>query len=342
MQRKQIELANLYGVNSFCFYFYWFAGKTLLELPVRNFLHDDTLDLSFCLCWANENWTRRWDGLDSEILIKQDHSEEDDIAFINHIAPYLKDKRYIRIDDRPLLLVYRPELLPDPTKTSHRWRVWCRENGIGEIYLAYTQSFESVDPDTFGFDAAIEFPPNNSGISTLSKNMFEISREFSGGILDWSELAERSNNYSEPGYRLFRGLCPSWDNTARRGNNGTILVNNSPAAFELWAKNAIADTRHRFDNSDERLIFVNAWNEWAEGCHLEPDQKYGYAWLQALRSALESKACGAADRIVVVSHDAHPHGAQLLSLNLCRTLRSSFRKQVDLVLLGDGPLRPTI
>ena len=153
--RKQMALAREYGIGAFCSYFYWFAGRTLLEAPLRQWLADATLDLPLCLCWANENWSRRWDGRADEILFGQRHSAEDDLAFIAHVAPYLADPRYLRVDGKPLLLVYRPGLLPDAAATAQRWRAWCRGNGIGEIRLAYVQSFVRVDPRTFGFVAAV-------------------------------------------------------------------------------------------------------------------------------------------------------------------------------------------
>jgi len=160
--KQQTELAKHYGIAGFCFYFYWFAEKRLLEKPVLQYLKNNNIEQPFCLCWANENWSRRWDGLNDKILIAQNHSPEDDLAFIKYISKYLKDPRYIRINDKPLLLVYRPSLLPAAEETALRWRAWCSANGIGEIYIAYTQSFEAVDPERYGFDAAIEFPPNNS------------------------------------------------------------------------------------------------------------------------------------------------------------------------------------
>ena len=287
-QKRQIELAKNYGVNGFCFYFYWFKGKRLLETPIKNYLENRDLDLPFCLCWANENWSRRWDGLDSEMLITQEHSPSDDLQFIEYISVYLQDSRYIRIDGKPLLLVYRPSLLPSPKDTAQRWRKWCRENGIGEIYIAYTQSFEKVDPQNYGFDAAIEFPPNNSAPPDVTKEIIGSESDFGGRIYDWNIFLSRSQDYKRENYKLFRGVNPMWDNTARRKNNGTIFINSSPSGYEKWLTRALDDTYDTFEIPEERMVFINAWNEWAEGAYLEPDSGYGFAYLNATRNAIES------------------------------------------------------
>lgn len=284
-QRQQIELAKLYGIAGFCFYFYWFGGKRLLEKPTENYLRNPDLDLPFCLCWANENWSRRWDGLDDQILIGQQHSAEDDLAFIAHIAQYLRDDRYIRIDGKPLLLIYRPGELPDAKATTSRWRKWCRENGIGEIYLAYTQSFDRAHPGKYGFDAAIEFPPNGTVPEDASDSVIALQESFSGKVYDWRTYLKRSSKFTPPKYPLFRGVCPSWDNTARRKERGTSFINSSPRGYQEWLFNAIRDTIQRLNAPDQRLVFINAWNEWAEGAHLEPDQRYGYGFLEASRMA---------------------------------------------------------
>ncbi|MGD1015321.1 MAG: glycoside hydrolase family 99-like domain-containing protein [Roseiarcus sp.] len=286
VQRRQIELAKLYGVGGFCFYIYWFGGKRLLEKPVENYLNDKTLDLPFCLCWANENWTRRWDGLDDQILIAQRHSPDDDLNFIRTVAVYMRDPRYIRVNGRPMLLVYRPALLPSAKETVKRWRAWCRSNGVGEIYLAYTQSFDKVDPAEYDFDAATEFPPNNTGFPTVAENLLTRSNDSRHSVYDWRKLVYQSDNYGEPDYKLFRGVCLAWDNTARRKNDGTIFINCTPALYQRWLENAIDDTRRRHLSQDEHLVFVNAWNEWAEGTYLEPDARYGYAYLEATRMTL--------------------------------------------------------
>lgn len=284
-QAKQIELAKQYGIEGFCFYIYWFKGQRLLEQPVDNYLKNSNLDLPFCVCWANENWTRRWDGLDNDLLIEQQYSAEDDLKFIANVADYLRDPRYIRIKGKPLLLVYRPNLFPDILATTKRWRDWCLKNGIGEIYLTYPQSFECVDPEEYGFDAACEFPPNNSSPPEITHKTKFIAKDFHSTIYDWRILLHRSENYQDPSYKIFRSVTPSWDNTARKKNHGIVFYNNSPRLFERWLTNAFINTRKNHAHPDEQIVFVNAWNEWAEGAHLEPDERYGFAWLDAVRNA---------------------------------------------------------
>ncbi|HFQ82010.1 MAG TPA: glycosyltransferase [Desulfobacterales bacterium] len=339
VMQQQTELAKRYGLAGFCFYFYWFGGTRLLEKPVRQYLRNKDIDQPFCLCWANENWSRRWDGLNDQILMAQNHSPADDLAFIKYISKYLRDPRYIRINNKPLLLVYRPSLLPAAKETARRWRTWCAANGIGEIYLAYTQSFETVDPRRYGFDAAIEFPPNNSNPPLITDQTPRCREDFRGQIYDWRVFLQRSKRYEEPEYPLFRGVCPSWDNTARLKNKSTIFLNNSPGEYRQWLTNAIFDTAARFKKKDERLVFVNAWNEWAEGAYLEPDQRFGRSYLEATSEALHEAARKITGRrLVLVAHDAHPHGAQFLILHMAKILRESMGFTVELILLGEGVL----
>ena len=337
VQRRQIELAKLYGVEGFCFYFYWFGGRRLLERPIENYLNDRTLDLPFCLCWANENWTRRWDGRDREILMAQHHSPQDDIAFIRQVARYMLDPRYISIDGKPLLIIYRPMLLPSPKETMQRWRSWCRDNGIGEIYLAYTQSFEKVDPAEYDFDAAIEFPPNAFAVPNIGEKFLAPSKR-NTAVHDWREFVDRSENYQKPKYKLFRGVCPGWDNTPRRKNGGSIFINSAPALYQRWLNNAIRDTRMRNADPDERLVFINAWNEWGEGAHLEPDARYGYAYLQATRDAVCNPEDQDGKSILLVTHDCHQNGAQFQTLQTAKQLKFDGFK-VAIIALDGGKLQ---
>ena len=258
-----------------------------MDQPIEQLLAHPELDFPFCINWANENWTRRWDGCDSDILLAQKHSDEDDLAFIADAARYLKDHRYIRVDGKPLLMLYRPSLLPDAKTTALRWREWCIKNGIGEIYLVLTHSFDSIDPYTIGFDAAVEFAPNNFQLSDVTKAMesYIINPDYEGKIYDYESAIEISQNYQIPSYPKFRGICPGWDNEARKPGKGTTLIGSTPKKYREWLENLCTFTRENFKSS-EQFIFINAWNEWAEGAYLEPDRKCGYGYLEATRDAI--------------------------------------------------------
>lgn len=285
VMRDQARLAAEYGIGAFCFYFYWFDGRTLMEEPLRQWLGDESIEQPFCLCWANENWARRWDGRDEDILIAQHHSAEDDLAFISHVAAYLRDRRALRVDGKPMLLVYRPHLLPDARATAQRWRRWCAENGIGEIHLAYVQSFERPDPRDIGFDAAVEFPPNMSNPRSLSAEQWLLNPGFQGDVRDWRELATEAAGRPLPAYTLYPGVNPGWDNEARRPGRGRVYLHASPRGYRDWLQASIHQRLAAVEPA-RRMVFINAWNEWAEGAVLEPDARLGHAWLEATRQAL--------------------------------------------------------
>lgn len=283
--REQAQLAARYGIGAFCSYFYWFGGKTLLEAPLQQWLEDASITLPLCLCWANENWSRRWDGREQDLLISQRHSAEDDLAFIAHVARYLRDPRYLRVDGKPLLLVYRPGLLPDPAATAQRWRGWCRDNGIGELQLAYVQSFERPDPHAIGFDAAIEFPPNLATPADLGANQRLLNPDYRGQVLDWRQLAREYLARPQPDYLLYPGVNCGWDNEPRRPGAGRTYLHASPRGYRDWLRRTVFE-RLKGRAPAQRLVFINAWNEWAEGAVLEPDARLGHAWLQATADAL--------------------------------------------------------
>lgn len=338
VQKRQVELAKQYGIHGFCFHFYWFNGRTLLERPIKEYVKN--FDFPFCLNWANENWTRRWDGKENEILIAQKHSPEDDIEFMEYVSEYLRNENYIRINSKPLLIIYRPTLLPNPRETAARWRDWCIKNGIGEIYLVATHSFEHVDPWSIGFDAVIDFPPNTFPLHDVADQFKITNPNFRGVLLNYEDAVAFSRNYVKPHYKKFRGIFPSWDNEARKPGRGTVLVNSSPGLFKQWMKYLCHFTHNNFE-PDERIIFINAWNEWAEGAYLEPDRRYGYAYLHAVADALiEYEADKNRRAIIYVCHDAHFHGAQLLSLSILRMLKLKFNYEVHFLLKSGGELEP--
>jgi lipopolysaccharide biosynthesis protein len=290
VQQHQIDLAKEYGIYGFCYHHYWFNNTRILETPLDTVLNSPELDLPFCINWANENWTRRWDGLEQDILLAQRHSADDDLAFIENTARYMRDPRYIRIDGKPLLLLYRPGLLPDVRATANHWRKWCREHSIGEIYLVITHAFEHINPNEIGFDAAIEYAPNTYPMKPITEQIrasgMMVNPDYQGIIFDYNQAVEYGQNQPLPSYKKIRCLFPGWDNEARSPGRGITFINNSPLKFQRWLSYLLSYTQKHFKPS-ERFIFVNAWNEWAEGAHLEPDRKYGFSYLEACRVATQ-------------------------------------------------------
>jgi len=299
IQKRQVELAKKYGIFGFCFYYYWFGGKRLLDLPLKQFLKNPELDLSFCLCWANENWTRRWDGgeADSHVLIGQKHSDADDEAVIRDLIRFLRHPSYIKVDGKPVVLVYRVDRFPDSRRTAEVWREACRREGLGEIQLVRVDSFESaittVPPAEQGFDAAVEFLPHHVSVP-MKDRVKLLNPAFTGRVEDYEALALRGADYKEARYPHYRGIVPRWDNTPRRQDEPITFARSTPGAYQAWLEELLRYTREQ-NVGDARLVFVNAWNEWAEGAHLEPDRKYGRAYLEATRNAAAAHLVRAED-----------------------------------------------
>ncbi len=333
VQERQIQLAKQYGIYGFCYHHYWFGGQRLMEKPAQRAINGE-MRFPFCLCWANENWTRRWDGAEHEVLISQEHSPEDDIAFIEDIIPALNNEYYIRVDGKPLLLVYRVNLLPDAAATARRWRQYCRKSSIGEIYLMAAQAHGTTDPRQYGFDAAVEFPPHKSYAPGLNSTVDIVNPHFKGRIFDYSYLAEDSANIREEEYPLYRTVIPSWDNEARRPGGGHIYHNARPALYQKWLTNTC---RHinKLPTNKENYLFVNAWNEWAEGAYIEPDRKFGYAYLQATTNAvLTTRALAEKEPLVSVIIPAYNHEQYIYEALL--SVAGQTYKKFEIIIINDG------
>ncbi len=285
--KKQIKLAKEHHIFGFCFYYYWFSGKRLMEKPVDMLLADKSIDFPFCLCWANENWTRRWDGQDKDILIKQDYKKDDPKNFIIDIKKYLLDERYIRVNGKPVILIYKPDDIPDLKSVISTWRRVATEVGIGEIEVWTDREITDDNIERLSYvDAEFDFAPHGH-----YHNLHHLD---SGGMtVDYRERV----NYlvSKRIYDSHLSLKPfyysatmAWDNSPRKANGYFLLSNYSSEAFYLWLKTIIAVTRKR-NPVERRFIFINAWNEWAEGTYLEPDARYGYTNINTLTRALLDK-----------------------------------------------------
>jgi lipopolysaccharide biosynthesis protein len=305
VREAQAEMARSYGISAFCYHHYWFYGRRLLNRPFDEVLTSGRPDFPFCLCWANENWTRRWDGSDREVLMPQRHSREDDRAHIDHLLAAFEDRRYVRINGKPLFLVYRTELLPEPAQTAEIWRERASAAGIGDLYLARVESFTSdVDPKTIGFDAAVELAPDwrNLPPAMFRRKRWDLRARIQArlarlGLIPRAYLTHRVYPYesvvrrmlAKPPvpYKRFRCVTPRWDNSPRRAIEATIFRDSTPEIYESWLRAVILTTVNTL-KGDEQLVFVNAWNEWAEGNHLEPDQLWQRAYLEATARAVES------------------------------------------------------
>lgn len=287
-RHEQIRLAREYGIDAFCYHYYWFSGRSILERPLLDMLADADSDMPFCLCWANENWTRRWDAAEHEVLIAQRYLPNDAIDFIRSVEPFLSDPRYLRIAGRPILVVYRPQHLPDARRTLATWRDYSRSRGHGELHLCAALTHGNDNYVQFGFDSGVEFPPHNLQSGNVNPEVTFL-KPFRGNVLQLPTVARDYLNRRHDGGNVFRCVSPSWDNTARVQERALVLLNGTPANYEFWLAEAIRRTRSDFPG-EERLVFVNAWNEWAEGCHLEPDSRYRHAFLEATRRAVRGES----------------------------------------------------
>jgi hypothetical protein len=305
-REAQAELAKEHGIDGFCYYHYWFHGRRLLERPVNEILRTGKPDFPFCLFWANESWEGRWHGVADEkrILVKQDYSPEDDLNHIRWLAVAMADQRYIKVSGRPVFVIYRPMNLPDPERTIEVWKNEAVRLGLKEPYLIASDSHAcGKDLTAFGFDAVVQFLPQLSVLDyfrekTIKRlvqralgNLRNGATSFSVYTCDY-EVAV-SGMLREVPWQAHKMIFPSWDNTPRAGKKGIVLVGSSPDKFykavlqmSNWTLNNLPD--------DRRILFLNAWNEWAEGNHLEPDLRDGTGYLEAVRkakSAATSDSC---------------------------------------------------
>lgn len=307
----QAELARMYGIEGFCYYHYWFKGKRLLERPLDDMVASGKPNFPFCLCWANQTWSRTWSGRDQDVLIEQDYDAADHANHIDWLTTVFKDPRYICVEGRPLFLVYLGEDIPEVTSVLAAWRESAVEKmGVEPWICAVRTGFSKLNSAgilALGFDGVVEFEPNRkhfpaaknttghvvaitqkllpSRLYDILRNSRWLRRRTLNTIVDYSAYVDLALARPELDSNTFPCVFPSWDNTARR-TSATIVENNDPDAYQRWLADAISRVEARAP--DKRLVFVNAWNEWAEGCHLEPDERHGTAFLQATNAALRS------------------------------------------------------
>lgn len=297
-RQMQSDLAKEYGIYGFCYYHYWFNGKLLMERPVNEILKSGEPDFPFMFCWANENWSRNWDGKFRNILIEQKYSDEDDIAHIRYLCKEVfSDKRYIRINNKPVFAIYRSKYFPDMKHSIDTWRETAKKEFGLDLYIIRVENEPDFGPEYLksGFDAAMDFQPLLMGkFNKWWKNFpFRVMNHLFKGKYQWfnrhfSYAAYVRYQLNKPmaDYKCFPCVSPGWDNSPRRRHSSyTAFTGSTPQLFGTWLK----DTLHRFRpfSKEENLVFINAWNEWAEGNYLEPDQKWGRQYLEETKKAIE-------------------------------------------------------
>ncbi len=298
---SQAELAKAHSIDGFVYYHYWFNGRRLLERPFNDVLASGSPDLPFCLAWANENWTRAWDGRSSSPLLTQEYSTQDDLTHIRELLPAFADPRYVTYAGRPVFLVYRAGLLPEPKRSTDIWRAEVVAAGLPEPYLLRIESFpdERGDPAACGFDAGVEFAPRwwdlpaSPAWVRAGKAMSRGRGPFRDQIHDYRKTAQRAMSRKAADYTLWPGVTPMWDNSARRASGALILTNSTPYEYGRWLDHAIrrsASIALQAGASDAGFVFINAWNEWAEGNHLEPDRRNGLTYLAEHRRVVKERS----------------------------------------------------
>jgi lipopolysaccharide biosynthesis protein len=273
-RQAQADLARSHGIEAFCYWHYWFEGQQLLERPFDEVLRSGEPDFPFCLAWANETWSRRWLGEEKEILRQQTYSAADNERHARWLVDAFRDRRYMRVNGRPVFLVYRPTSLPDGHAFTDAVRHECGRAGLPSPYLLGISSHVVDDYRPLGFDGNMEFEPQ---LGVLTDPLGDGLK-----VHDYTE-SRRTMLHGKGDFPSHPCIMVSWDNTPRRGEHGIVFTDATPEAFEEGLREMIASVQHQ--PMEERLVFVNAWNEWAEGNHLEPCLRHGLGYLEAVKRA---------------------------------------------------------
>ena len=301
---RQIEQAKKYNIFGFCFQYYWFNQKRLLEKPIENFLKDksEKANFPFMLCWANENWTRKQDKHEEDILIEQNHSIDDHEKVAKDLVRYMKDERYIRASGKPVLILYRPDKIKYLAYLLVAIKDEARKEGIEGVHILTTNSFGKEFNKLDGLDGIVEFPPHfpvnspvfqkvkaNSGINEYPPTLNTTKTEHKGYIFDAEKTVDLMCRYYYQKKDLvdnYYPCCfPSWDNTAIKMEHSNIFANMNSEVFKKWLISASEFTKI-VNKEDSQFVFINAWNKWAEGAMLESDKKNQNKNLEVVREVM--------------------------------------------------------
>lgn len=296
---RQIELAKFYGIYGFCFYYYWFDGVRLLDLPFEEFVNDKNIDFPFSICWCNESWTKQWEGCSDVPLIIQKSDVKSYMSFIESCVNLFLHENYIKIKGRPILTIYKPHNIPDPLNVITYWRKYVKEKTGLDLYVIASIDDGSIDGYMcdylqMGFDACSEFAPGPycALMKDITLEKEYVCDTFVGKVYDYKDFVLEKKYFQLKRENAYRAVTPMWDNTPRRKNKGTIFDGATPDLYKQWLRDIIIETKMN-SSIDDKIIFINAWNEWAEGAYLEPDLRWKYGYLEATKDAImESRNSG--------------------------------------------------
>jgi lipopolysaccharide biosynthesis protein len=291
-RHAQAELAREYGIEGFCYYHYWFGGRRVHERPVNEILASGEPDFPFCLCWANHSWNNIWQGVADRTLIEQTYPGMDDHRqHFEWLLQAFTDPRYIHVDGKPMFLIYNPSDIPDTQRVMDYWRELAQQAGLKGLHLVgVNYRHLAIDPASYGLDAATWQPmPSRNGHIPWRYPWLKFRMRLAHGkykltVYDYSEILGNLTRQSSPPFVEYPTVLPNWDNTPRSGLNGLVIHESSPELFQIVLRRAISLVQSYVP--EQRIVFIKAWNEWAEGNHLEPDQKYGHAWLKVVHDEL--------------------------------------------------------
>lgn len=294
-REKQAEMARKYGVEGFCYWHYWFGnGKQLLERPFQEVLSSGNPDFPFCLAWANESWKGPHHGIfNSKVLIEQKYPGPED--YQNHfysILPALKDKRYITINEEPIILIYQP-LFEDAKTLMNLWKSLARQNGLNGIhFIAHCKEISHIEPcKKIGYDSINllrigHYESNHQHF--IDRVIRKVNKKTKGiaRVYKYKDVIPYFSGKEDKFDYIFPSIIPNWDHTPRSGKAAYIFHESSPELFRKHIREVFDSVKNKsFQN---RIVFIKSWNEWAEGNYLEPDQRFGLEYLEVLKQEIDS------------------------------------------------------
>lgn len=301
---KHTKLAKKAGIAGFCFYHYYFKGKTLLEKPIEKYRDSSKENFPYCLIWANQSWTRTWYRAQAgnSILIQQSYGNEND--WKNHfyyLLDFFRDERYIKIDNKPLYIIYIPQDIYCRREMFSVWQKLALENGFNGLYLIAMNTSFGKDSHSDLYNAYMDFEPMCTWSNDNSwRKKLQIWKETKQKYIDKSKKSLLNYIYLKNSYtysylckkiiqksrrstsKTYIGIFAGWDNTSRKDENGLIIRGNTPKKFGK----IVEVTLSLSEKQNKKYVFLNAWNEWSEGAYIEADKKYGYAYLKALKNVI--------------------------------------------------------